>query len=330
MARLLMRRSHLALNKDIRIVFMGTPQFAATVLEELILKDYDVCLIVTNADKPVGRKKILTMSPVKELALNHGIDVYQPNSLRNDEAYETISSYKPDLIITCAYGKLLPPNILAIPKVAPINVHGSLLPKLRGASPIQHSILNGDDETGITIMYMDEGMDTGDIITQSKTSIDINETSEELFYRLSLIGAKLLIDTIPDIIDGTITRVKQNEDEATSCSLITKEDGLIDWNNSASSIHNKIRAFSSWPVSYSSYEGKIVKFYDSYVVDASSLNDIFLDNAQPGTIVKAKKADFYILCGKGILGINKMQLEGGKVLEAKDFAHNYKVGSFFE
>ncbi|MBO4242826.1 MAG: methionyl-tRNA formyltransferase [Clostridiales bacterium] len=205
---------------DLKIVFMGTPEFSATCLRALIDNGYNVMLAVSQPDKPVGRKHIITAPPVKELALSCGIEVFQPDSMKSDEAFEKLSSLSPDLVVTAAYGKILPKRVLDIPKYGCINVHASLLPKYRGASPVQNAILNGDEVTGVTIMNMDVGMDTGDILTTVEVPIDINIHTDALMNELAVAGSSLLIDTIDDLVEGKITPVKQDESLATSCPMI--------------------------------------------------------------------------------------------------------------
>ncbi|MBR6484363.1 MAG: methionyl-tRNA formyltransferase, partial [Clostridiales bacterium] len=270
--------------------------------------------------KPVGRKHIITAPPVKELALSCGIEVFQPDSMKSDEAFEKLSSLSPDLVVTAAYGKILPKRVLDIPKYGCINVHASLLPKYRGASPVQNAILNGDEVTGVTIMNMDVGMDTGDILTTVEVPIDINIHTDALMNELAVAGSSLLIDTIDDLVEGKITPVKQDESLATSCPMIKPEQGEFSWDMKASDIHNRVRALSTWPGAYTFVGGKKFKVYDSRLSDMESSDE-------PGTVVKAHKGDLIIKTGEGCIALLEVQSEGGKRLPAESCAHNYRVGS---
>lgn len=308
---------------DIKVVFMGTPELSATVLKGLSDKGYNVILSVSQPDKPVGRKHILTAPPAKVQAQELGVEVYQPDSLKTDEAYEFIKSREPDLIITAAYGKILPQRMLDIPKYGCINVHASLLPKYRGAAPVQYSILNGDDVTGVTIMKMDAGMDTGDILTQVEVPIDINDHTDTLMAKLADAGRDLLLDTIGDYIEGKITSIPQDTDKVTLTYPIKPEDAVLDLNASARQVHDKIRALSSWPGCSTIFNGKRIKIYDSRLEEDDN------EEAAPGEITKASKGDLKVKCGKGSIYILELQSEGGKRLKAIDCAHNYKPGQRF-
>lgn len=305
--------------KDLKIVFMGTPEYAQVVLSSLIGNGFNVSLVICQPDKPIGRKKIITPPPAKVTAVENNIPVFQPETFRDDLSYETVLKYEPDLIITAAYGKILPQRVLDIPKYGCINVHASLLPKYRGASPVHASILNGEKETGVTVMNMDAGMDTGDILVQAKTPIDINIDTLSLTEELSRIGAELLVSMLQDYVDGKITPLKQDENLVTNCKPIVSEDGLIDWNESAVTIHNKIRALAGWPGAYSLAGDNKFKFYRSHLIDEDF-------EGVPGTIVKAKKGDLFIKCGQGVIAIDELQQPGGKRLAALDCAHNFTVG----
>ena len=308
---------------DIKVVFMGTPELSATVLKGLSDKGYNVILSVSQPDKPVGRKHILTAPPAKVQAQELGVEVYQPDSLKTDEAYEFIKSREPDLIITAAYGKILPQRMLDIPKYGCINVHASLLPKYRGAAPVQYSILNGDDVTGVTIMKMDAGMDTGDILTQVEVPIDINDHTDTLMAKLADAGRDLLLDTIGDYTEGKITSIPQDADKVTLTYPIKPEDAVLDLNASARQVHDKIRALSSWPGCSTVFNGKRIKKYDSRLEEDDN------EEAAPGEITKASKGDLKVKCGKGSIYILELQSEGGKRLKAIDCAHNYKPGQRF-
>lgn len=310
---------------DLKIVFMGTPSFAATCLKALNDEGYNVVLAVSQPDKPVGRKHVMTPPETKVYAQENGMEVYQPSSMKSDEAYEKIASVNPDLLITAAYGKILPQRVLDIPKYGCLNVHASLLPKYRGAAPVQYSILNGDDVTGVTIMKMDAGMDTGDMITSVELPIDPDIDTEGLMNQLAEEGSKLLISTIPDWVDGKLTTTAQDEDKVTLSPPITPDMGKISWDQTTRAIHDKIRALRAWPGAYTSLDGKKMKFYVSEIVSS----DEFDASVPAGTVVKAHKGDLIVRTSDGFLKILELQAEGGKRLKASDCAHNYKIGMRF-
>lgn len=299
-----------------KVVFMGTPDFAVPCLQKLIDNKYDIAAVFTQPDKKTGRKQLLTPPPVKVLAQENSISVYQPASLKNGDAAEIIANINPDIIIVVAYGKILPPSVLSVPKYGCINVHASLLPKYRGAAPIQWAVLNGDSETGVCIMQMDEGLDTGDIISEVKTNIDINETSEQLFDRLSVIGADALVDVLPKIEAGNISPQKQIG-ESSYASMISRDLSLIDWNKSAFDIHNQIRGLNSWPGASTVIAGKQVKIH------ASLLSD--MNGAKPGKIIAVGK-DITVSCGDGhCIDITELQPAGKKKMDSKSFAAGNKI-----
>lgn len=299
-----------------KIVFMGTPDFAVPCLQKLIDNKYDIAAVFTQPDKKVGRKQQLTPPPVKVLAQGNNIPVYQPASLKKGDAAEIIANINPDIIIVVAYGKILPTTVLSIPKHGCINVHASLLPKYRGAAPIQWAVLNGDSETGVCIMQMDEGLDTGDIISEVKTDIDINETSEQLFDRLSAIGADALVDALPKIEAGNISPQKQIG-ESSYASMISRDLSPIDWNKSALEIHNQIRGLNSWPGASTLIAGRQVKIH------ASLLNE--KSGAKPGEIVAVGKV-ITISCGDGhCIDITELQPAGKKRMDSKSFTAGNKI-----
>ncbi len=305
-----------------KIVFMGTPQYSVASLKAIINAGHNVAAVFCQPDKPVGRKRILTPPPVKIFAQEHGIEVYQPESVRTDEAYEILKSISPDAIVVVAYGKILPERILDLPKYGCINGHASILPKYRGASPIQWAIVSGETETGVTAQRMDKGIDTGDILGVSKLKIEPDETSDELFERLSLVTAELLLETLERAEQGTLKCIKQNEDEASYAPIITKEMALIDFNKPAKDIFNLVRGFNSWPVAYCYLDGKRFKIYSCEVYGTS--------NAAPGTVVD--EASLTVSCGDGnCIVLKEIQLEGGKRMSAEDFLKGKKlpVGTVF-
>ena len=306
---------------DIRIVFIGTPEFSATCLKALADAGYNVVLSVTQPDKPVGRKHIITPSPVKVLSKELGIPVYQPATFKAEGSEDEIVNAKPDLIVTAAYGKILPQRVLDIPKMGALNVHGSLLPKRRGSAPVQRSVLEGDEITGVTIMKMDAGMDTGDILSIADYNIPENMHSSVLMDELAKLGADLLVKTIPDYLSGSITPVAQNNDEATYSPPIEAMEGLIDWTETARSVHNRVRALSEWPGAYTFINGKKLKIYDSVLADADT------EGKSAGYILKPDKKTLIVVCGTGAIKILTLQQEGGKVLPASDIAHNIAEGT---
>lgn len=296
--------------KDFKIVFMGTPEFAVPILEALI-EEYQVIGVVTQPDKLVGRKQILTMSPVKECAIKHHIPVFQPIKIRVD--YEEIKNLNPDLIITAAYGQLVGMELLDSPKYRSINVHGSLLPKYRGGSPIQTAIKNGETETGITIQYMEKGMDTGDILAMKAIPIENTDTSGTLFAKLSIVGRDLLLETIPNLIDGKIIPIKQNEEDATFAYNIKKEEETLNLNKTAIELYNQIRAFIPSPVANLTLDDETIKIYASRVSTK-------IHNQTPGTIIEVAKDYFTIACGNNTaLDILKLQPAGKKIMNARDY-----------
>lgn len=296
--------------KDIRIVFMGTPEFAVPVFIALA-KDYNVVAVVTQPDKKVGRKQILTPSPIKKASAEFNISVLQPVRIKDE--YEEVLKYKPDMIITCAYGQIIPKVLLDYPKYKCINVHASLLPKLRGGAPIHHAIMDGYDKTGITIMYMDTKMDTGDIISESETDITKEDTLGSLHDRLSEMGKDLLLETLPDIISGNIHPVKQNEKEATYGYNITKEDEKIDFAKTNVEVDNKVRALNPTPGAYTTINGKRMKVYDV------RLSDRYYANTEPGTIVGFEKDGIRVVAGNKEVILTDIAIEGKKRCLVKDY-----------
>ena len=301
-----------------RIIYMGTPDFAVPCLERLVADGFDVACVVTQPDKPRGRKQEMTPSEVKVCAMNHGIEVYQPDSLRTDEAYEYLKKFEPDYIIVAAYGKILPKRILDMPKFACINVHGSLLPKYRGAAPIQRSVLAGDKVTGITTMLMGEGLDTGNMLLKSEYVIDINATSGEVFDALAASAPDLLIETIDKFTKGEIIPEKQNEAEATHAAMLSKDEAVIDWNKSAEEIHNLVRGMAPWPVAFTVYNGKKMKIFTTELIGEKT-------SLSAGKF-KEDKNRILVACGDGkLIEVKSLQLEGGKRLEAKQFLAGHSV-----
>lgn len=306
---------------DKKIVFMGTPKFAVPVLEMLI-ENYGVDLVITQPDKKVGRKKVLTPPPVKVVALENNIKVLQPEKISTDEeTYSTLKELNPDIIVTAAYGQLVPEKILEIPKHKCINVHGSLLPKLRGGAPIQYSILEDHGKTGITIMYMVKKLDAGDMLSKVEVDILDSDNYETLHDKLSIAGRDLLNETLPKIFSGDISPEKQDDAEATFARNILREDEKIDWNTSARAVFNKVRALDPTPGAFTYLEGNVLKIWSSEEVKQnfeSSFDKV-------GTIVKQDKKNIYILCGNNtVLKVNELQVSGKKRMPVANFLSNKK------
>lgn len=295
-----------------RIIFMGTPDFAVGTLEALVNAGHEVVLAVTQPDKPQGRKQILIAPPVKQTAEKLGIPVYQPKRVREPEALALLRGYEPELIVVAAFGQILPKELLDMSTYGCINVHASLLPKYRGAAPIQWAILNGDAVTGVTIMRMDVGLDTGDMIAKAEVAITPQDTGGSLFDRLAETGAKLCVETIPSIVDGTAVYTPQDEQAATKVGQISKKDGLIDFTRSAAAIECQIRGLNPWPSAYTSLAGKTLKIWSAQVSDRQT-------EAQPGTVVLVEKDRFGVQTGDGVLICTEVQLEGKKRMSAADF-----------
>ncbi|MCR5328625.1 MAG: methionyl-tRNA formyltransferase [Saccharofermentans sp.] len=312
--------------RELKIVFMGTPEFAGTNLKALIDGGFNVVMALCQPDKPVGRKHILTAPLVKVIAIASGIEVYQPDTLKTEEALTRIASAGPDLIVTAAYGKILPKAVLDLPKYGCINCHGSLLPARRGSAPVQRAVLEGDKVTGITFMKMDVGMDTGDIIDKVEVAIGPNEHSDELMNRLAEASALKLPDIIDNWVDGRLKATKQDDSLATSCPPIRPEEGEFTWDQDALAIHNRVRALSSWPGAFVMKEDKKLKVLDSEVLEDLAQVPEGLLESEPGTVVKAKGENLIVKCGNGFLKIKELQQPGGKRLQAKDCAHNFKAG----
>ncbi len=300
------------------IIFMGTPDFAVPSLEKLAQSPHNISAVVTQPDKPVGRKQILTPPDVKVCAEKFGIKVLQPETLKSDNSVEELKSFNPDVIVVVAYGKILPKAVLDIPKYGCINVHGSLLPKYRGASPIQSAVLNGDKVTGVTTMYMGEGLDTGDILLSEKTEIGENETSAQLFDRLALSGASLLLKTLDEL--KSITPVKQDESKAVYTEKITKSMCPIDWKKPAFAIHNQVRGLQTWPVASAKINGRDIKIHSTEICGKSG---------SPGGIISLDPLT--VACGEKSVIIKELQLSGKKRMDSKSFllGHPLNIGEKF-
>lgn len=291
------------------IVFMGTPDFAVPSLEALAKDDrFNVSAVFTQPDKPVGRKRVMTPPDVKVCAQKLGIEVYQPDTLRTSEAEAQLRALAPDVIVVIAYGKILPANILAVPRFCCVNIHGSLLPKLRGAAPIQRAVIEGEKITGITSMRMDVGLDTGDMIKTYQTEILPDETAGELFDRLAGAAPDLLIDTLIALENGTAEFTKQDDYSSTYAKPLSKDEAQIDWTQDSQTVHNKVRGMNPWPVAFTVCKGKKLKVYSSKLADKKG---------KPGEIVSLSPP--VVACGEGAVELLSVQLEGKKQMSAEDF-----------
>ena len=300
------------MHKNIKVVFMGTPDFSISVLEMLI-NECNVVLVVTQPDKVVGRKKEIKFSPIKELAIKNNIEVFQPSKIKTD--FERIKEINPDLIVTCAYGQILPKDLLEIPRLGCINVHASILPKYRGAAPIQWSLLNGDSKTGVSLMYMDEGMDTGDIIATNSINIDTNDNVGSLHDKLSILGANLLKDNLDNIISETCNRIKQDDNKATYAPMITREMELIDLSDKGINIINKIRAFNPWPLAYIKIDNQDIK-----IIEAEFKQK---ENTEIGKQL-IDKNNFGIEVSDGVIYLKIIKPVGKKQMDIKSFINGLK------
>lgn len=295
--------------KNINVVFMGTPLFAKESLDKLI-KETNVLLVVCQPDRAKDKKGNVIYCPVKELAIKNNIEVYQPEKIKDN--YKYIIDKKPDIIITCAYGQILPKELLEYPLYGSINVHGSLLPKLRGGAPIHHAIIDGYDKTGVTIMYMDSKMDSGDIISQREIDITLNDNLDSVYSKLSILGSDLLIETLPSIINKTNKRIKQDESKVTYGLNITKEEEIINFNDNAINVFNKIRGLSSIPGASSYLEGKRIKIYEVELTD-KLINDV------PGKIVDITKDSLVVSTKDYLIKIKDIKLEGKKRCKVREY-----------
>lgn len=301
--------------KEPTIIFMGTPDFSVPVLEGLISK-YKVRAIVTQPDKPVGRKGELKPTPIKEVAMKHNILCLQPAKIK--DALQEINALEPDLIVTCAYGQILPLELLLIPKLGCINVHASLLPKLRGGAPIHRAIIEGYSKTGITIMYMAEGMDSGDIISTKEVIIEDDDTASSLHDKLSVVGRDLLLETMPSILNGTNSRTPQDESEATFAFVIKREDEKLDFSKTKRQIVNQVRGLNSWPGAYCNFEDQVMKVWKC------RRGDNIFDDKFPGEITAIYDDGFGVKVGNGEVVFTEIQLAGKGKMKASDFINGHK------
>ena len=301
-----------------RVVFMGTPDIAATCLKRILDDGSDVVAVYTQPDRPKGRGMKMTFSPVKEVALAAGIPVYQPENFKEEETVQTLADLQPDVVAVVAYGRILPQSVLDIPKFGCINIHASLLPKYRGSAPYQWAVLDGLKETGVTAMYLVREMDAGDIIDVSKTEIGPDETAGELLDRLAVLGADLLSRTLTRFEKGKVEATRQNEAEVTFAPMLDKNMCPIDWTKSAQQVHNHVRGLHPWPVATAELAGTKFKIHQTVVLpDAPA--------AEPGTILGLTKTGLQIACGSGAVEIRSLQAEGGKRMAAPDYFRGHPL-----
>ena len=298
--------------KTMKIVFMGTPDFAVPSLEALLADGQEVSLVVTQPDRRKGRGKEMQMPPVKRCALAHGLPVYQPDKIKTPEAVGRLRAERPDAIVVAAFGQLLSPEILALPRYGCINVHASLLPKYRGAAPIQWAVIGGEKESGVTIMQMDAGLDTGDILLQEKMALEPKETGESLYGKLSAMGGPLLVRALHEIEAGTLTPRRQADGESSYARMLRREMGQIRWNSGAAAIERLIRGMNSWPSAFTHLHGKLLKIWDADVTDKKSAG-------APGSVVAADRDAVYVNTGDFQLALKEVQAEGKRRMSAHDF-----------
>ncbi|MDE6388432.1 MAG: methionyl-tRNA formyltransferase [Lachnospiraceae bacterium] len=304
-----------------RVVFMGTPDFAVGALEAIIQAGHDVAAVVTQPDKPKGRGKEMQMTPVKACAIAHEIPVFQPIKVKEHEAVEQLRGYGADVFVVAAFGQILSEEILTMPKYGCINIHASLLPKYRGAAPIQWAIINGEKMTGVTIMQMDRGIDTGDMLMKAEVPITERETADSLHDKLAQTGAQLITEALPKIESGELTPAKQREEESSYARMLHKSMSRVDWNKGAAELDCLIRGLISWPGASTVYHGKTLKIWEETAIEEAALQE----DTEPGTVVRVEKDAFYVQTGNGILKISAVQPEGKKRMAVKDFLLGYPV-----
>ena len=307
---------------SLKIVFMGTPDFAVGALQALIEAGHEIVAVVTQPDKAKGRSGKLSFSPVKECALENGLPVFQPERIKRPEAVAELKKYEADIFVVAAFGQILSKEILDMPRLGCINIHASLLPKYRGSSPIQWAVINGEEKTGVTIMQMNEGLDTGDILYQKEIVLDKKETGESLFDKLAVLGAEAVVEALPLLAEGKLTPVPQNQEEATHTVMLDKAMGHMDFTKNAIELERLVRGLNSWPSAYTYFDGKQLKIWESDLCEEEDLSEeeqACVNNAKPGEVVKVEKNRFAVACGSGALWITSLQLEGKKRMATHDF-----------
>ena len=308
------------MQSELKMIFMGTPDLAAMVLSSILDAGYDVAAVVTQPDKPKGRGKALACSPVKELAIEKGIAVLQPERAKDEVFIEELRALQPDIIVVAAYGKILPKAILDMPKFGCINVHTSLLPDYKGAAPIQWAILNGEEETGVTIMYMDEGCDTGDIISAERLQIAADETGGGLHDKLAVLGGELLVRTLPSVLDGSCSRTPQEKGAGRYVSIIDKSLGNLDFSRPAAELERYIRGLDPWPCAFTKLDGKLLKLWKAYVTEENVTE-------KPGTVLAGDKKALRVATGDGVLAITELQPEGKRRMKTEEYLNGYTVAA---
>ena len=310
-----------------KIIFMGTPDFATYILDEISSAGHEIVLVITQPDKPRGRSGKLSPSPVKIWANEHNIDVFQPEKIKDEAAINELKKVDADIAVVAAFGQILPKEVLELPRLGCINVHASLLPKYRGAAPIQWAILNGDDKTGVTIMQMGEGLDDGDILLTEEIKLSGNETGGELFDTLASLGGKAVVKALKLIDEGKITPIPQDNDKATHVGMISKKMGLIDWNKSAVEIERYIRGLNPWPSAYTYLNNKSLKIWKSHVATDNEIETQLSDGSkmQPSQVCLADKDGIFVMTRSGILCFDEVQLEGKKRMDVKSFLLGNKI-----
>lgn len=304
----------------IRIVYMGTPDFAVEPLEAIIKAGYEVAAVVTQPDRQKGRGKEVKMTPVKECALRHGIPVFQPVKIKEPEAVAELEKYQADLFVVAAFGQLLSEEILNMPEYGCINIHASLLPAYRGAAPIQWAVLNGEKESGVTIMQMDKGLDTGDMLLKRSVELSPKETGDSLHDKLMHLGAELIVEALPKLEKGELVPEKQKDELSSYAKKLTKAMGQIDWSKDAVSLERWIRGLNSWPSAYTFFGGKTLKIWEAQVTEENGAQ-----KAEPGQVVSVSRESFTVACGQGELQIFSLQLEGKKRVSTREFLLGYQV-----
>lgn len=301
-----------------KVVYMGTPDFAVGPLESIINAGHEVVLVVTQPDRVRGRSGKVSYSPVKEVALAHNIPVFQPEKIKQEEEVKELAKYPADIFVVAAFGQILSKEILDMPRLGCVNIHASLLPKYRGAAPIQWSIINGDEKSGVTLMKMDVGLDTGDILMQEEIVLDKKETGESLFDKLAKLGSDMIVKALPMIEKGKLTPIPQNDEESNYAKMLTKDYGEIDFVKSATTIERLIRGLNSWPSTYTHINGKVLKIWDADVLP-------YLGNEKTGSIIGLTKDSFTVKCGEDALKVNEVQLEGKKRMKVEDFLRGFTI-----
>ncbi|MCG7909004.1 MAG: methionyl-tRNA formyltransferase [gamma proteobacterium symbiont of Stewartia floridana] len=303
--------------QPLKIIFAGTPDFAASALQALLTTEHHVVAVYTQPDRPAGRGRKVQFSPVKQLAVEHDLEVFQPKTLKDPQAQQILAQHQADLMVVVAYGLLLPQAVLDTPRLGCINIHASLLPRWRGAAPIQRAILAGDETSGVTIMQMEAGLDTGPMLSIRSTPIDAKETGGSLHDRLAELGSAALIEVLPGLSEGSVEAIPQDDSQANYASKLDKEEARIDWSQSAVQIDRQVRAFNPWPVAHCLYGDKVMRVWNSEVVNADG-------SASPGQVVATAKTGFDVATGEGVLRISQLQMPGKRAMSAGDFlnAHN--------